>query len=297
MTDNVYQAPGTAFNAGRDSDDLLRRGTEGRYSYGAFEVLGEAWNAIEGKKGTLWLAGLLTIVVAIGLQIAFALVGAVVGAGGMFAMMSGHPGAAAAAGGVFVLFMFALGQNLVQWLVMLPLQGGVFMLSLKLLTGQRGEVGEVFSYFSKALSLLLMFILQCILVGIGFICLILPGIYLAVSYRMAAQLIVEKDLGPWEALESSRQAITHNWWSVFGTYILVFLMALVTAVPIIVAAIVVAVMHGGFFLSAVVILAAIVAEIMVAIWALPYYNLIEATMYHRVFGCESELAQIQGEPA
>lgn len=297
MTDNVYQAPGTAFDASRESDDLLRRGTEGRYSYGAFEVLGEAWNAIEGKKGTLWLAGILAIVVAIGLQIVFGIIGMLVGAGGMFAMMSGHPGAAAAAGGLFFLFMFSLAQNLVQWLVMLPLQGGVFMLSLKLFTRQRGEVGEIFGYFNKALTLLLMFILQCILVGIGFICLILPGIYLAVSYRMAAQLIVEKDLGPWEALEASRQAITHNWWSVFGTFILMFLMWLVVAVPIIVATVLVAGGHPGFFFGAIVILAAFVAEVLIAVWALPYYYLIEAAMYHRVFGCENELAQLQGEPA
>ena len=35
------------------------------------------------------------------------------------------------------------------------------------------------------------------------------------SYQIALPLMVDKQLGPWQALESSRKIIWHNWFTVF----------------------------------------------------------------------------------
>ena len=48
---------------------------------------------------------------------------------------------------------------------------------------------------------------------IGFLLLILPGIYLMVAYSMAMPLVVEKNMSPWQALETSRKAISKRWFS------------------------------------------------------------------------------------
>ena len=48
----------------------------------------------------------------------------------------------------------------------------------------------------------------------------LPGIYLAVSYVFTQVLIVDKKLGFWEAMETSRKVITRQWWRVFGLILL-----------------------------------------------------------------------------
>ncbi|MEZ4291022.1 MAG: hypothetical protein R3E53_11035 [Myxococcota bacterium] len=51
--------------------------------------------------------------------------------------------------------------------------------------------------------------------------LIVPGVYLAIAYQMAMPLVIERGLGLWDALETSRKAITHCWFR----YLLVLLVA------------------------------------------------------------------------
>lgn len=38
--------------------------------------------------------------------------------------------------------------------------------------------------------------------------LVLPGIYLAVSYQLSLPLVADKGLGPWEAMETSRKIVS-----------------------------------------------------------------------------------------
>ena len=62
--------------------------------------------------------------------------------------------------------------------------------------------------------------------------LVLPGIYLSVGYALTLPLILDKGLGPWEALEASRKAIHKKWWTVFGLYIVMMLLYTVSAIPL-----------------------------------------------------------------
>jgi uncharacterized membrane protein len=94
------------------------------------------------------------------------------------------------------------------------------------------SAGSIFGYFSKMFSLLLTMILMYIMVLIGFLLLVLPGIYLAVAYYMAMPLVVEKGMSPWQALETSRKAITHRWFSVFGLFFIMSLILFVSAIPL-----------------------------------------------------------------
>jgi uncharacterized membrane protein len=55
---------------------------------------------------------------------------------------------------------------------------------------------------------------------VGLFCLVLPGIYLAVAYPFAYILAVDKGLGFWESMETSRKVITAQWWRVFGLLLL-----------------------------------------------------------------------------
>ena len=51
-----------------------------------------------------------------------------------------------------------------------------------------------------------------ILVIIGFLLFIIPGIYLAIGYTMAVPLLVLEEMDFWSALETSRKIVTKNWW-------------------------------------------------------------------------------------
>jgi uncharacterized membrane protein len=52
-------------------------------------------------------------------------------------------------------------------------------------------------------------------------------IYLGVSYTFAIPLIVDKKIGFWAALETSRQLITKKWWSFFAFSLVIFSINLV----------------------------------------------------------------------
>jgi hypothetical protein len=101
------------------------------------------------------------------------------------------------------------------------LAGGLYFYFLLKLRGKPATVGDAFAGFTKAfLTLIVVGILFSVFVTLGVFCLILPGIYLAVAYTFASILAVDKGLGFWESMETSRQVITRNWWRVFGLLLL-----------------------------------------------------------------------------
>lgn len=71
-----------------------------------------------------------------------------------------------------------------------------------------------------------------LLIYLGMILLLIPGIYLAVAYLLAIALVVERGLSPWQALEASRKAITQHWFKVFGLLIVLGLIIIVSAIPL-----------------------------------------------------------------
>lgn len=66
-----------------------------------------------------------------------------------------------------------------------------------------------------------------ILVIIGFICLIVPGIYLAVAYYYAIPLIIDRKMPFWDAMELSRKTVHKQWFMVFAVIVVSGLVSLV----------------------------------------------------------------------
>ncbi|MBD1849863.1 DUF975 family protein [Leptolyngbya sp. FACHB-711] len=62
-----------------------------------------------------------------------------------------------------------------------------------------------------------------VLLLIGSLLALLPGIYLSIAYNFAIPLVVERRLGFWEAIETSRKVITKQWFSFLGFASLLFL--------------------------------------------------------------------------
>ena len=99
--------------------------------------------------------------------------------------------------------------------------GGLYIYYLKKIRGQPAELGVVFGGFSIALvPLIITSLLVNILTGIGVLLLILPGIYLAVSYAFAYMLVIDRQMEFWTAMEVSRRVVTSQWWRMFGLLIL-----------------------------------------------------------------------------
>jgi len=79
-----------------------------------------------------------------------------------------------------------------------------------------------------------MLLIMMMLIITGYALFILPGIYLSIAYAFAPYLITEKDMGVWEALETSRKAITTFWWRYFGLMLVGMLMIIIGSLPLLI---------------------------------------------------------------
>jgi uncharacterized membrane protein len=143
---------------------------------------------------------------------------------------------------------------LIGWLlptvVSAPLFAGFLTAALKLRRGEVLEFGDFLRGFDYIVPLVLGTLVSNVLVTVGFILLILPGIYLMVGYTFMTPLIVDGRLDFWQAMEGSRRVV-HEHWMNFFTFagalflvnlagILVFGVGLLVSMPVTYCAVVVA---------------------------------------------------------
>ena len=98
-----------------------------------------------------------------------------------------------------------------------PMMGGLLALFLKRLRGQPASFGDAFIGFSTLfVPLMLAHIVSSLLTGLGFILLIIPGVYLAVAWSFTIALVIDKRLDFWPAMDLSRRVVSKHWWVIFG---------------------------------------------------------------------------------
>ncbi len=93
---------------------------------------------------------------------------------------------------------------------------GYYIVALEIAENKSPSFADFFDGFKKYLPILLVTVISGVLVFLGFIFILIPGIYLAVCYSFALIFVVEYDLNPWAALETSRKVIQKKWFAFFG---------------------------------------------------------------------------------
>ena len=94
-------------------------------------------------------------------------------------------------------------------------------------------VGEAYASVgvSTFVTLIVALIIEGVLVVVGFFLLVIPGIYLAVSFVFVAQTVVLERTGAWQGLQRSRELVRGSWWRVFFIWLLVsVLVGILTAI-------------------------------------------------------------------
>ena len=86
--------------------------------------------------------------------------------------------------------------------------------------------------------------------------LIIPGIYLSIAYMFTLPLIIEKNMDFWQAMETSRKAVSQHWFKLFFIGALMMFICLISAIPL------------GLGL----------------IWTLPMFVALHGALYRRIFG-------------
>jgi hypothetical protein len=111
------------------------------------------------------------------------------------------------------------------------LMGGLFAFNLKLIRGQPAGFADAFAGFGKSfVALTATYIVTILLIYLGLALCLIPGIYLGIAWVFALPLVIDRNLGFWEAMELSRKVVAKNWWMVFA---LVLLAGLVGAAGIV----------------------------------------------------------------
>ncbi len=106
------------------------------------------------------------------------------------------------------------------------LTAGYYFVAFQIARNRDAVFGDFFQGFNKFLPIFLTSLVSTILTAIGFVLLLLPGIYLAVAYLFAQPLVIDKNADFWQAMETSRKLITKKWFSFFGLLLLIFLLNL-----------------------------------------------------------------------
>lgn len=222
--ENMYQPPNAPL-ARDDKQGLvngsLETGLKGEYTFKIGDIFREAWRLTKGNKGLIWGATLLAGAIVMGCNFLLGVLGVPDGQEQM------------AAGEWFTGYGLSLLKGFILTPISAPIMTGFFLVCIKRTANVPVEISELFAYFKLVPNLVILSIMSTVLLYIGLALFVLPGIYLMVAYAFAMPLMVEKKLSPWQALEASRRAVTHHWFSVFGVGALLYLTFIVSMITVI----------------------------------------------------------------
>lgn len=196
-------------------EEALARG----YDFSIDGVIKEAWQRVSGTKGMI-IAGFIVYMVVV--QLLSLVLGMILGVG--YAASGSEAGI-----GMAVLQMLV---GILAAAVGYPFLAGINMLGIRRAADQPISFNEMFSHFGLFAPLFITGLVMTLLVYLGMLILVLPGIYLSVAYLLAIPLVVERKLSPWQALEASRKAITQHWFKVFGLFLVLGVIMIVSAIPL-----------------------------------------------------------------
>lgn len=217
---NPYAAPASDLQRQPDNgsqvpsiEEALARG----YDFSISSLISESWAKVKGTKGII-IGGFLVFYVV--MMLATFVLGAVFGIFG-------------AMGDSFATIIIGeIAISVLASALAYPFMAGINMLGIRRAADQPLSFNEIFSHFGRTVPLMITAIVMMLLIYLGMLLLVIPGIYLAVAYMLAIPLVVERGLSPWQALETSRKALSQHWFKAFGLFLLLGLITLVSIIPL-----------------------------------------------------------------
>jgi uncharacterized membrane protein len=122
-------------------------------------------------------------------------------------------------GGLISSFLFFL-QPFFSVLVGYPLGYGVSYAYLRAARDEKMQINDMFAGFNNYWNAVGAGLLVTIIIVVGFIFLIVPGIYLACKLAFVPYLVVDRKMGVMKAIEESWRMTNGYGWKVFLIYLL-----------------------------------------------------------------------------
>ncbi len=126
----------------------------------------------------------------------------------------------------FALAFIPVLGSLASILINAPLGAGYTIVVLAILRERPFTFSDFFNGLGNKyfLQLFLISLIGGLFIFLGFLLLIIPGVYLSISYTFAIQFAIDWDLGFFEALETSRKLISKKWIEIFVLLLVIGLM-------------------------------------------------------------------------
>jgi len=206
----------------------IDKALSGRFDFTIGAVLSEAWSLVRGSKliivGGVMVMYLAMFLVSLLLELLI----------GVLIPTAAGPGGPQGPDGTIIAITIG-PQLLVQLVIMVityPIMAGLFIIGIRRAANLPIAFSMIFGYYNRTIALVVLNVLYFILVAIGTMLLVIPGIYLAVAYMLAMPLLVEKKMPLWQAMETSRKTISKKWFKFFGFFLLVWLIVVISAIPL-----------------------------------------------------------------
>lgn len=109
---------------------------------------------------------------------------------------------------------------IIAWALSLVMSIGMIKITLAFIDSKKPEWKDLFVHSHYLLRYLGASILYALLVALGLVLLIVPGIYWGLKYQFVIYLVVDKDLGIREAFKRSGEMTTGVKWPLLGYAVL-----------------------------------------------------------------------------
>jgi len=127
-------------------------------------------------------------------------------------------------GYLLAVISFALITGIIAWIIGYIAQGITIKFTSDTLEKGKANLQASFNFtMSKILSILAVSIITGILIAVGIIALVIPGIILAIMFSLVVPTIIIEDTGALESLSRSRLLVSHRWLKTFGLLLLLYL--------------------------------------------------------------------------
>jgi hypothetical protein len=128
------------------------------------------------------------------------------------------------------LFLLLAAIFLVNVIFSTIAQGGAIRMASEEITKGQVDIGASVRFaVSKLLSIWALSIIVGIIVFLGFIALIVPGIILAIMYSLALPVLLIENRGVTESMGRSRQLVSHRWGKTLGTFLALAIIVIIAS--------------------------------------------------------------------
>lgn len=115
--------------------------------------------------------------------------------------------------------------NVISWIVNVIIGMGLIKITLDFIDGKKPKIRDLF-YTKNFVSYLIASIVRGIIVFAGILLLVIPGIIFSLRLQFATYLVIDKGMGPIDAIKESWNKTRGNTWNLFLFWLLILLVNL-----------------------------------------------------------------------